>query len=176
MVRAKRQDGVGAATSGSAVEPSLEAWLASVVRTAPLTAKGQVVMDLVRRKPRAGAFSSVRQLADEAKVNLGTVTRTAQSLGFDGWTAFQQEFRSRYLASLSASQVAAEHDISGSTADASFARDVSDLTYIAKAVTREQVIAVAERIAAARHTVVLAQGSYTAVGIALAHNCRLGRV
>lgn len=127
-------------------------------------------MAVLRTQPRLAAFASSRALAKQAGVNVGTVTRAAQALGFSGWTALQHEFRTRYVAGLSAVEVANEHALNGSTAEASFARDRDAVDYLGRSVSAETITAIARRIAHSRHTMVVAQGSFAGPGIALAHN------
>jgi DNA-binding MurR/RpiR family transcriptional regulator len=152
---------------------ALEPWIIDLTRRGAVTAKGREVLAMIRQHPRDASFSPVRELADKVGVNIGTITRTAQSLGFSGWSELQRELRSRYLASLSASQVAEEHRATGSDAAAAFAHDRADLAYIAQSTTTESVRQVAHRIAGARRTVIFAQGGYAGVGISLAHYCSL---
>ena len=152
--------------------PLLERWIADLTRRGTVTPKGREVVAMIRQHPRDASFFSVRELADKIGVNIATVTRTAQSLGFEGWTELQRELRSRYLASLSASQVAEEH-AEGSDAAASFARDRADLAFTARSTSTESIREVAQRIATARRILCFAQGSYAAVGVALAHYCSL---
>jgi DNA-binding MurR/RpiR family transcriptional regulator len=102
------------------------------------------------------------------------VTRTAQALGFSGWPALQQELRSRYLSSLSAPQVAVEHGpLTDAPGVASLRRDIDDLAALSRGTDPAVLRSVARAIAGARRTLVIASGSYTAVGHALAHNATL---
>lgn len=156
-----------------ASEAGLETWLAALAASAALTLKHRDVIALLRHEPRTCAFGSIREVAEQAGVNIATVTRAAQALGFAGWTELQHEFRARYLVSLSVSEVASEHDRYEPTVAAAFSRDRSDLAFVAGSVPSATVSGVARRIAVAPRTVVLAQGSYAAVGLALAHNAQI---
>lgn len=149
---------------------SFEAWVTGLERAENLTQKGRAVVKILRTQPRQSAFASARALAAEAGVNVGTVTRAAQALGFAGWTELQQEFRSRYVAGLSAVGVAEEHSRDEATASSSIARDRSSLQHLEKSVSRKSIAEAAKRIREARRTIVLAQGSYASLGVALAHN------
>lgn len=152
---------------------SFGVWFTALAASGGLTAKNRTVLSLLRRDPRTGAFSSVREVADQAQVNTATVTRTAQALGFAGWSELQREFRARWVASLSAIEVATEHERLEPSATTAFKRDRADLAFIESTISADVVRDVAGRVAAARRTVVVAQGSYAAVGLALAHNARL---
>ncbi|MGW0810164.1 MurR/RpiR family transcriptional regulator [Nonomuraea sp. NPDC002799] len=101
------------------------------------------------------------------------MTRIAQTLGFAGWPALQQELRARYLSSLSAGQVAAEHSGTGSPSSRSLRRDLDSLALLTRRTDETVLRTIAEAVAAARRTVIVADGSYAAVGLALAHNARL---
>jgi DNA-binding MurR/RpiR family transcriptional regulator len=152
---------------------SFEAWVAGLERAESLTHKGRAVLKVLRTQPRLSAFASARALAAEAGVNVGTVTRASQAIGFAGWTELQQEFRSRYVAGLSAVEVAEEHSLDEVTASSSIARDRNSLQQLERSVSREAIAEAAKRIREARRTVVLAQGSYASLGVALAHNASL---
>lgn len=157
-------------------EPTLsgfEPWLADLAASTRLSTKNRVVLNLLLHEPRTCAFGSIRDVAERADVNIATVTRTAQALGFAGWSDLQREYRARYVASLSVSEVAIEHDRLEPSAAAAFAHDRADLASIAVTIGIDPVRDVARRMAAARRTVVVAQGSYAGVGLVLAHNASI---
>ncbi|AXB42945.1 MurR/RpiR family transcriptional regulator [Amycolatopsis albispora] len=154
-------------------DDGLESWLRSRLPERGLRPRSAAVLELLVSQPRRASFGSTGELAQLAGVNVATVTRTAQALGFAGWPALQQELRARYLSSLSAPQVAEEHNGVGSPASASLRRDLDSLALLNRRFDESAIKAVAEAIAAARRTVVIADGSYAAVGIAFAHNARL---
>jgi DNA-binding MurR/RpiR family transcriptional regulator len=154
----------------------LDAWLRGRVPDKGLKLKAAAVLEVLLAQPRRASYASAAELAKLAGANTATVTRTAQALGFAGWPALRQELRARYLAALSAPEVAAEHSGIGETKPPSAAavhRDVENLALLARRMDAEAVRALAEAIAAARRTVVVAVGSYCAVGVALAHNAQL---
>lgn len=152
---------------------SFEAWITDLSSRPELTARGRDVLTVLRIQPQLSAFASSRQLADAVGVNVGTVTRAAQALGYSGWTSLQYEFRSRYVASLSAAELSSEHALQGSTAASSIDRDRAALEFLQKSTPEESIARVASAIAKARRCVVLAQGSFASPGIALAHNAYL---
>lgn len=154
----------------------LDAWLRARVPDRGLKPKAAAVLDVLLAQPRRASYGSAAELAELAGANTATVTRTAQALGFAGWPALQQELRARYLAALSAPEVAAEHTGIGETEPPSAAavhRDVENLALLARRMDVEAVRALAGAIATARRTIVVAIGSYSAVGVALAHNAQL---
>ncbi|MDR8414071.1 MurR/RpiR family transcriptional regulator [Nonomuraea sp. 3-1Str] len=148
-------------------------WLRARVPGRGLRPKAAAVLDVLVSQPRRASYGSAAELAQLAGVNVATVTRTAQALGFAGWPALQQELRARYLSSLSAGQVAAEHAGAGSPSSRSLRRDLDGLALLARRLDERVLLTIAEAVAAARRTVVVADGSYAAVGLALAHNARL---
>ncbi|MFD3494056.1 MurR/RpiR family transcriptional regulator [Streptomyces sp. NPDC058690] len=150
-----------------------ETWLRGRLPERGLRAKGSAVLDVLLTQPRRASFASTAELASLAAVNIATVTRTAQALGFAGWPALQQELRARYLSALSAPDVAAEHHASDGAGEASLRRDLDSLALLTRRLDAGAIRRVAESVAGARHTVVVADGSYAAPGIAFAHNARL---
>jgi DNA-binding MurR/RpiR family transcriptional regulator len=58
-------------------------------------------------------------------------------------------------------------------AASSIGRDRDSLAYLQKSLDTAVVAAIAKRIHDARRTVVLAQGSYASIGLALAHNASI---
>ncbi|SEU12798.1 transcriptional regulator, RpiR family [Nonomuraea wenchangensis] len=161
----------------------LEGWLRSRTPERGLRGKSAAVLELLLSQPRRASYGSAGELAQLAGVNVATVTRTAQALGFAGWPALQQELRARYLSSLSAGQVAAEHDAEhrstgapgspGSPGARSLRRDLDGLALLNRRLDERVLSTIAEAVAAARRTTIVADGSYAAVGLALAHNARL---
>lgn len=150
-----------------------EEWLRDRVPGRGLGPQSAAVLEVLLSQPRRATFGSTAELAQLAGVNTATVTRTAQALGFAGWPALQQELRARYLSSLSAPQVAAEHHGIGSPGSASLRRDLDGLALLVRRLDDAALATVAGAIAGARRTFVLGEGSYAAVAVALAHNAAL---
>jgi len=150
-----------------------EGWLRERVPARGLRSKASAVLEVLQSQPQRASFGSAGELARLAGVNVATVTRTAQALGFAGWPALQQELRARYLSSLSAPQVAAAHHGVASPGAESLRRDLDNVAVLARRSDDRAVVRIADAVAAARRTLVIADGSYAAVGIALAHNARL---
>jgi DNA-binding MurR/RpiR family transcriptional regulator len=155
------------------LDDGFEDWLRERLPERGLRPKSAAVLEVLVTQRRRASFGSTGELARLAGVNVATVTRTAQALGFAGWPALQQELRARYLSSLSAPQVAEEHHGVGSPAAASLRRDLDSLALVNRRFVEEEIAEVAQAIAKARRTIVIADGSYAAVGIAFAHNARL---
>jgi DNA-binding MurR/RpiR family transcriptional regulator len=156
-------------------DDGLDAWLRGLIPDRGLKPKAAAVLDVLLAQPRRASYGSAAELAGLAGANTATVTRTAQALGFPGWPALRQELRARYLAALSAPEVAAEHTGMGDDppSAAAVSRDVENLALLGRRIDVRAVRAVAEAVAAARRTVVVAMGSFSALGVALAHNAEL---
>ncbi|MCF3138193.1 MurR/RpiR family transcriptional regulator [Paenarthrobacter sp. AR 02] len=150
---------------------TLTEWLDDRVQGRKLAARQMQVIGILRSQPRLASYGSVSDIAAVAASNASTVTRTAQSLGFKGWVDFQFELRSRFLASLSAVEVAAEHNghIS-SPAQAAVSTDRANLAHFERTLDANTVHEIAKLIAGARQTFIVAAGSYAIPGKALEHN------
>ncbi|GAA2853364.1 MurR/RpiR family transcriptional regulator [Paenarthrobacter ilicis] len=150
---------------------TLTEWLDSRVQGRKLAARQMQVIGILRSQPRLASYGSVSDIAAVAASNASTVTRTAQTLGFKGWADFQFELRSRFLASLSAVEVAAEHNghIS-SPAQAAVSTDRANLAHFERTLDAESIHNIATAIAGARQTFIVAAGSYAIPGKALEHN------
>jgi DNA-binding MurR/RpiR family transcriptional regulator len=150
---------------------SLAEWLDSRVQGRKLASRQTQVVGILRSQPRLASYGSVSDIAAAAASNASTVTRTAQTLGFKGWADFQFELRSRFLASLSALEVAAEHnDHISSPAQAALSTDRSNLAHLERTLDVQAVHSIAKAIAGARQTFIVAGGSYAIPGKALEHN------
>lgn len=149
-------------------------WLVELTRTVELTPKSRAVLQVLDTQPRMSSYSAAAKVAEAAGGNVATVIRTAQTLGFPGWPPLQAEIRARYLASLSVPEVAAEHATDATSVfTTSLHRDLDSIAQATRHVDTATAMAVVERIATSRRTLVIAQGSFEAAGKALAHNATL---
>ncbi|KJC64234.1 transcriptional regulator, RpiR family [Agreia bicolorata] len=147
------------------------AWLSARLGEKRLSPRQDQVLAVLRAQPRLASYSSVTDVAQAAGSNASTVTRTAQALGYDGWAEFQVEFRSRYLSSLSAVEVAAEHEAAAQDpCRLAISTDQANLAYLGRSVDADLLHRVADAIVRARRTWVIAGGSYAVPGRALEHN------
>lgn len=128
------------------------------------------VMRALSVRARDMAYASTAEAATTAQVNVATVVRCAQLLGFSGWPALRSEVRSRYLAGLSASEVLSTHGAaSDSPVWGTLRGDLRNLQELSQMLDEEQVGRVARLIHDARTTLVLGSGSFAAPGLQLAH-------
>ncbi|MFH9125584.1 MurR/RpiR family transcriptional regulator [Streptomyces globisporus] len=83
---------------------TIEAWLAGRKGYHALGPQAGRVVDALVRAPQFATYSSAREVAERAGVNVSTVVRTAQQLGFEGWTDLRQELRAHYLDSVASGE------------------------------------------------------------------------
>jgi DNA-binding MurR/RpiR family transcriptional regulator len=140
-----------------------EAWLAGRVEGSVLGAQAERVVQVLSRTPQFAGYSSAREVAERAGVNVSTVIRTAQHLGFEGWPDLRRELRAIYLGSLGSDDAAG-----GSATDPAarvIRQDAANLAALSTAENLAAIRATAEAIRTAGRTVVLTSGS----GIGPAH-------
>jgi len=133
------------------------------------------VVGVLRSDPELCAFATTQDLAQAAGVNVATVTRTAQFLGFTGWPAFVIDYRGQYLATLTAGQLLSggEQGSVGVRGLASVLEDVRILRVLAEALDEQAIAQAAELLRRARRGVVLATGVYSGPATQLAHSAQL---
>lgn len=151
----------------------LPGWLRGRLPTRGLQGQSSAVLTTIISQPSRASYATAAGLASLAGVNVATVTRTAQRLGFDGWPQLQRELRARYLSHLSAPEVAAQHAELAVGAGSPLQRDVDALALVTRSPVVGQIATVAAAIGSARRTYVVADGSYAALALALTHNVRL---
>ena len=128
------------------------------------------VLQTLSSNPREMSYASTAQAAAMAGVNVATVVRAAQLLGFSGWPGLRSEARSRYLSGLSASEILNEHAAADqSPAWAALRRDLRNLQELAQVLDADQIERVARHVHEAGSTLVLGSGSFAAPGLQLAH-------
>ncbi|UUX60450.1 MurR/RpiR family transcriptional regulator [Glutamicibacter halophytocola] len=148
----------------------LAQWLEALVGGRKTTQATQRVLEVLRQDPGGTFDLSAQKVADRADVNVASVVRAAQFLGFRGWPALKHEIRHRYLATLSTEQVLQEHaGPHDSPARASLDADMANLKAFAAQIDLPQIRRIAELISKAGRTFVMATGSYAAPGAQLSH-------
>jgi DNA-binding MurR/RpiR family transcriptional regulator len=158
-------------------EPGVDGreWLAGLIDNVRLTPRAHDVARILATNPRAGAFAPASQLAKEAGVNVATVVRFAQALGFSGWKEFQLHFRHRYLGSLLPSDLARDRyeEAEGSPFEAALHHDLQNIQGALSTVDRATLAEVVKAIGQARKTLVVSSGSYAAVAHVLVHGANV---
>jgi DNA-binding MurR/RpiR family transcriptional regulator len=148
-----------------------EEWLAELAAESRLTPKGRKLAHFAGVNPRLVSFASASEVAEKTGMNVATVVRFAQALGFTGWTEFQLHFRHRYLGTLLPADVVREHageDRPSAVRDA-MQRDLENLAGALTSLDDEEAERIVQTIAGARQTIVVSSGSYAAVGDVFAH-------
>lgn len=147
---------------------SFSEWIAALRSNARLTPSTQAVLAVIDSAPDEAAYSSAQAIADMAQVNVATVVRAAQSLGYSGWPTFSADIRTRYLASLSSRNLYLHNKGQGLLAT-SLDKDIEMLERMRGELDEDALARMAERIIAAENTGVFATGSYAAPGLQLSH-------
>lgn len=149
---------------------NLPTWVSDRLQGRTLGPGAVRVIETLDLQPQLASYASTAEIAERAGVNIATVVRAAQALGFSGWSQLRQEVRSRYLASLSAVQVLSEHSSPGASRTRDAVRqDISNLESLAGSIEPEQIAAIARRLAEAGKTLVIGTGSFIVPGLQLAH-------
>jgi DNA-binding MurR/RpiR family transcriptional regulator len=149
---------------------SAEAWVRDRTEEATLGPKSERVARLLATQPEFTSYASAGAVAGRAGVDAATVVRTARALGFSGWPELRLELRSRYLASLRATEVLGQHAAPASDPILHALRsDIDNLALATRTLDVASVRASAAAIAAARRTLVLASGSFSGPAYQLAH-------
>jgi len=149
---------------------TIEEWVAARTGSVTLGPATRRVVEILVTQPQLASYASTAEMGSRARVNVATVVRTARMLGFSGWPELRLELRSRYLATLSANQVLAEHrGIASDPISAAIRCDIENLETLARTTDLAAVRAVAGAMHTARRTVVIGSGSFAAPGVQLAH-------
>ena len=135
---------------------TIEEWLAGRARGTLGTQAERVVHVLVRA-PQFASYSSAREVAERASVNVSTVVRTAQQLGFDGWPQLREELRAHYLGSVSSGDITPGP--ATDPAAQTMRQDATNITALATSDNLAAIRATAEAIKAARRTLIISSGS-----------------
>jgi DNA-binding MurR/RpiR family transcriptional regulator len=151
---------------------SVQKWLNERAEEYRLTGKSREVVAAIASQPSRASYASAKEVAEMARANVASVVRAAQALGFDGWPVLRQELRARYLAALSAPEIAAQHgdELVAQPFDASLQRDIAHLAEVSRWVDREALSATVEAVVRGHRTLIIGSGSYSAVCQVLAHN------
>jgi DNA-binding MurR/RpiR family transcriptional regulator len=153
----------------------VEDWLRRLADGRPLSRAVHDVVQSAIGNPEFASYASAMDVAKTANVNVATVTRAAQAVGFSGWPALRQEIRARYLGLLTASEVATIHSAhsTGQPFDDALSRHLEGLNAVRKTLDRRVVRQFAKALASSNRRLIAASGSFAAVGKLLAHNATL---
>lgn len=145
-------------------------WIDSLVEQREVSPATLRVLEVLKDDPGGTFPLSAQKVATFARVNVASVVRAAQFLGFSGWSEMKQEVRHRYLATLSGDQLLRNRGTSGnSPSRSSMMADVKNLHDFVARADDTQFRRIAELISEANRSMVLATGSYAAPGLQLTH-------
>lgn len=145
-------------------------WLASLAPARGLTPSQRRIAAAVGATPRLTSFQELPEVAVRVGVDPSTVVRYAQALGFPGWTAFQQELRAMYLASLTLEETRIAHHVTASSLTGqAIMNDIRNLQRAVETIDPHVVEEVVDTLSLARQVLVLATGSSVAPATVLAH-------
>ncbi|WP_116951901.1 MurR/RpiR family transcriptional regulator [Jiangella endophytica] len=153
-----------------------EDWLASLSDRAPSKGAARGVVTVMTHQPEYASYASASEIARIANISVGGVTRGAQRLGYPGWPALREEFRARYLSSLSRSEIAAQHAQGSSHSGVEESLD-ADQRALALTASRDQRAVLSSAVAefAQAHTrLAIGGGSFGCVAQILSMNASLG--
>lgn len=141
---------------------SLINWLEALAAQGPSTRLAEKLHDALVQNPSRASYASISEISQLADLNLAAVTRTAQNWGFAGWPDLRVELRSRYLESLSLSEVASERRTNGASDHIAASLDADRRALISTStdIDADGIRTVAAIAAGARHRVALGVGSY----------------
>lgn len=157
-------------------EEPLEDWLRNLDEKHSLTPALHEVVQAVINDPRHASFASVADLAKKANVNVATITRTAQNLGFSGWPDLRQEIRARFMSKLSAPEVSVVHQQETANHrpfDSALTRQIEQLSALRRRTDRQTIRDIAKVITAAKRRIVVGSGSFASIASILSHHATL---
>lgn len=135
----------------------------------------RAVVQAIIADPAFASYASLSSLSERAGVDNATITRAAQGLGYDGWPSMRADIRTRFLMTLSSSDVIsvrrAQRD--DRPFDGSLARQLDALTAAGQTIDRQAVSEIVKAISRAKRRVVTACGSHALVARALNHQMNL---
>lgn len=138
-----------------------------------LSPKQQRVARLVAESPSFAAFATAGELAERAGTSTATVVRFAQALGFDTYNEFQQNVRHGYLRTLRPLEALQSRAKNGRDLfTAQLYQDLENLRRTLHTLHADLLTEAARQIDAAENIVIIAAGSYAAIGLVLGHHLR----
>ncbi len=153
----------------------VEDWLRDLAAKASLSKAPRAVIQAAIADPAFASYASLSSLSERAGVDNATITRAAQGLGYDGWPALRSDIRTRFLMTLSSSEVISVRRAHREDRpfDASLARQREDLAAAEQGIDRQTVTEIVKAIGQANRRIVTACGSHALVARALNHQMNL---
>lgn len=147
-------------------------WFSTLESKAGLSPKGRLLARYVVSNPKQCSVDSATTVGSRVGTTASTVVRFAQALGFSGWPDFQRELRLRLLRATPRTDLLLQStalDSSIHRVHASLRRDADNLHTALETIDTASVTRAAERICKSDNTLVVAEGSYAAPALILAH-------
>jgi len=140
---------------------------------AVLSRKQREIVSYIEHNPKFAAFATARELAQRVGVHAATVVRLAQMLGYDGFPAFQEAVRHRYLSSLDATALMSAHasSVRGSSWAASIEQDLRNLSAVRNTLDPDALLRVAQVIRDASCRLFVGAGSQAGLATVFGHLC-----
>ena len=155
---------------------TVEDWLRLLAETPRLSPAHHKIIQSVIRNPQAASYASSSTLAAAAGLNVATVTRTAQILGFAGWPDWRQAIRTRYLGTRSAAELtraSRSDDMTGRPFDDTLNRHLQQVAGLRRSTDRQKIRACARAVADADRRIIIGSGSFAALAHIMAHHATL---
>lgn len=133
------------------------------------TAHQRALAEHVLANIRDSSFSSARELAKRNGVNVASVIRFTQRLGFDRYDDFRQSLRTYYLSALEPVDLLQSQVQPDDTCKSVIQQDLRLLSQLLRRVDRAALDRLAARIVAARRVVIVGFGEHGGIAVALAH-------
>lgn len=167
-------DTEGPGPAPDAVE-HIEDWLRALAAKASLSKAPRAVIQAVIADPAFASYASLSSLSERAGVDNATVTRAAQGLGYDGWPTMRADVRTRFLMTLSSSDIISVRRAHREDRpfDGALARQIEELVGASQSIDRRSVSDIVKAISLANRRVVTACGSHAMVARALNHQINL---
>ena len=133
--------------------------------------KQRLLVDHIFANLRECSYASTRDLAAQQGVDVATVVRLSQRLGFARYDDFRQSLRAHYLSTLEPIDLLQEqsHVPATDVAENALRQDLRVLSHLVKNVDYASLRALAKQITEARRIVVVGFGEHGGVAITLAH-------
>lgn len=154
----------------------VEDWLRDLAAGASLSKAPRAAIQAAIADPAFASYASLSSLSERAGVDNATITRAAQRLGYDGWPALRSDIRTRFLMTLSSSEIISVRrraQREDRPFDGSLARQREDLAATEQNIDRQTVSEIVKAIGQANRRIVTACGSHALVARALNHQMNL---
>lgn len=144
-------------------------WHGELFSGVKFTKSQQRVIDALSMGPKFAAYAELAEVAERAGVNSSTVVRTAQALGYSGWSDLQRELRAQFLVYVSHSAPFSNLVPVTSPVHDSLAQDHKNLEIARSLISAEVVDETIKTLCGARRILCLGQGSHGVASLVLAH-------